>query len=67
MNVAVGSPVRVTFDAVPGLELTGTVNQIKAFGENRLGDIVYTVTVVLDRQDPRLRWNMTATVAVDGK
>jgi hypothetical protein len=30
------------------------------------GDIVYTVTLTFDRQDPRLRCNMTARVAIDG-
>jgi HlyD family secretion protein len=44
------------------LELTGKVASIKGFGENRQGDIVYTVVVKLDTQDPRLRWNMTAKV-----
>ena len=59
-----GSPVTVTFDAIPALELPGRVNRIQALGENRQGDITYTVTINLDHQDPRLRWNMTAVVAI---
>jgi HlyD family secretion protein len=54
----------VTFDAIPGLELLGRVSHIRALGENKQGDITYTVTIRLDRQDPRLRWNMTASVAM---
>jgi HlyD family secretion protein len=67
VSVRVGSRVKVTFDGVPDLELPGTVKQIKAFGENRQGDITYTVTVALDKQDPRLYWNMTANVAIEPK
>jgi HlyD family secretion protein len=65
VSVREGSRVKVKFDGIPDLELTGTVRRIKAFGENRLGDITYTVTVALDRQDPRLYWNMTANVAIE--
>jgi HlyD family secretion protein len=64
-EVSVATPVHVTFDAVPGLEMTGRVSQIKPYGESRQGDIVYTVTVTLDRQDPHLRWNMTAKVSIE--
>ncbi|MDR7420367.1 MAG: HlyD family efflux transporter periplasmic adaptor subunit [Armatimonadota bacterium] len=64
VKVREGSRAKVTFDGIPDLELAGTVRQIKAFGENRQGDITYTVTVALDTQDPRLYWNMTASVAI---
>jgi multidrug resistance efflux pump len=62
VNVKEGDPAAVTLDAIPDLQLTGKVASIKGFGENRQGDIVYTVVVKLDTQDPRLRWNMTAKV-----
>jgi hypothetical protein len=58
------SQAAVTFDAIPDLELLGRVSHIRALGENKQGDITYTITIKLDRQDPRLRWNMTATVAM---
>jgi multidrug efflux pump subunit AcrA (membrane-fusion protein) len=67
VNVRVGNPVTVTVDGIPGLDLAGTVSRVKAFGENRQGDIVYTVVVNLARQDPRLRWNMTASVSIRTK
>ncbi len=67
VNVRDGDAVTVNFDAVPGLELTGKVAQTKGYGENKQGDIVYTVVVKLDTQDERLRWNMTAKVNVDAK
>lgn len=67
VNVHEGNAVTVTFDAIPELELTGKVVNIKGFGENRQGDIVYTVVVQLDKQDARLRWNMTAKVTIEPK
>lgn len=63
-HVSVGSLVTMTFDAIPGLQLAGTVSRIRPLGENKQGDINYVVTVTLDRQDPRLRWNMTASVSI---
>jgi HlyD family secretion protein len=59
-----GSPATVTFDAVSGLELAGTVSRIKMLGESKQGDIVYTVVVKPERMDERLRWNMTAQVSI---
>jgi HlyD family secretion protein len=59
------APVTITFDAIPDLTLSGKVVRIRPFGENRQGDIVYTVLVEPDEQDPRLKWNMTASVAIE--
>ena len=61
-NIKEGDPVTITFDAIPGLELTGKVLRIQSLGTNKQGDITYKVTVKLDKQDARLRWNMTALV-----
>ena len=63
-RVSAGSPVTMTFDAIPGLQLPGTVSWIRLLGENKQGDIDYVVTVTPDRHDPRLRWNMTASVSI---
>ena len=62
VRVEEGGPVTVTFDAIEDLQLAGTVQRIKAVGQEKLGDMTYTVIVRLDEQDPRLRWNMTAVV-----
>ena len=64
VNVKEGDPASVTLDAIPDLELTGKVASIRGFGDNRQGDIVYTLVIKLDKQDPRLRWNMTAKVTI---
>ncbi len=64
-DVAVGQKVTVTPDALPDLELTGTVESIKELFEEKRGDITYTVKISLDETDPRLRWGMTVVVTFD--
>lgn len=63
-RVSEGAPVFLTFDALPGVDLQGTVAAIRAFGERKKGDMTYTVTIEPRAQDPRLRWNMTASVRI---
>jgi HlyD family secretion protein len=62
VNVRPGDPVLLTFDAVPDLELPGTVSRVRPIGQDNRGDTVYTVVIAPDRQDERLLWNMTAVV-----
>jgi HlyD family secretion protein len=66
-NVHVGAPATISFDALPGVTLPGTVMRIKGFGENKQGDITYKVVVKPAQQDARLHWNMTASVSIDGR
>ncbi len=65
LDIHVGDPVTVNFDAIPDLELGGVVEKIKPLGENRQGDITYTISIKLNEQDDRLLWNMTAFVVFD--
>ncbi len=59
-----GDRVAISIDALPDLELEGTVIRIKPLGENKQGDITYTATIAPDTSDPRLRWKMTASVTI---
>ncbi|MBE0697826.1 MAG: efflux RND transporter periplasmic adaptor subunit [Anaerolineaceae bacterium] len=61
-RVNLGQPAMIHFDAIPDIGLIGRVTTIKPFGENRQGDIVYTVVLKLETTDERLRWNMTTSV-----
>lgn len=62
VQLAEGDPVTVTLDALPGVELSGTILSIgQTFAENQ-GDIVYEVTIVLNETHPAMRWGMTAAV-----
>ncbi len=67
VSIHEGDPVHVTLDAIPDLDLPGHVAHIRGYGEDHLGDIVYTLVIQLDKQDPRLRWNMTAKVTIEPK
>jgi len=60
-----GDAATVTFDAIPGLELPGKITRINDLGENKQGDIVYTVVITPDTADERLRWKMTASATFE--
>ncbi len=62
VGITQGKKVTLTFDALPDLELSGTVTRIRPIGQDNRGDTVYTVVVTPDKQDNRLLWNMTAVV-----
>ncbi|MEZ4767129.1 MAG: HlyD family efflux transporter periplasmic adaptor subunit [Caldilineales bacterium] len=64
VRVSEGAPVVLNFDALPGVELTGHVSQIKPIGVNKQGDITYTVVIIPDEFNDQLRWNMTAAVTI---
>lgn len=67
VKLVVGDSTTITVDALPGVEMAGTVVRIRSLGENRQGDVVYRVTVRPSQSDARLRWNMTAMVSVGAK
>jgi multidrug resistance efflux pump len=64
VQIQVGSSVDVTVDALPGESITGKVLRIRPVGQNKQGDITYTAVIKLDKQDPRLLWNMTASARI---
>lgn len=63
-KVRVGAQAMLTFDGIPGLEIPGKVATIRPYGEKKRGDITYTVTIAPERWDDRLRWMMTAQIAI---
>ncbi len=63
-KVQEGAPALIEVDALPGETLAGTVSHIKRWGEDKVGDVVYTVEVSPKALDKRLRWNMTASVTI---
>ena len=62
VNLSVGDTIDVTFDALPGVHYSGTVEEIARVAGQHLGDVTYTVHIKLPEIDPSLRWGMTATV-----
>jgi HlyD family secretion protein len=67
VGIQPGNTVLLTFDAIPDLQLPGTVSRIRPIGEDNRGDTVYKVVVTPDQNDPRLLWNMTAVVEFGGQ
>ena len=62
--IEVGQRVELTFDALPGRSIRGTVVHIAPMANLDQGGTNFTVTVDLDQQDPGLRWGMTAFVDI---
>lgn len=61
-EISLGQAATVTPDALPDLELSGTVESISNLYEEKRGDITYTARILLVEDDPRLRWGMTVVV-----
>ena len=61
-EISLGQAVTVKPDALPDLELSGTVESISNLYEEKRGDITYTARILLVEDDPRLRWGMTFVV-----
>jgi multidrug resistance efflux pump len=67
VELAEDEPVSVTLDALPDVELKGTILSIgQTYGENQ-GDVVYDVSVLLADAHPAMRWGMTASVAFENE
>ena len=59
-----GLDVVVTLDALPGVELTGTIDRVASTSTNVSGVVSYAVRVVLAKTDAPLRVGMTANASV---
>ena len=64
--LAVGFPVEISVDALPGETLEGTVIDVSPVSRIVDGDVTYVVTIRLDDTgDLPLRWGMTTSVEID--
>lgn len=61
-QVAVGDRVAVTFEAIEGETVSGTVEKIAQLFSLSQGDVAYQATIRLDDVDERFRWGLTAVV-----
>ncbi|PIE80226.1 MAG: hypothetical protein CSA11_08825 [Chloroflexi bacterium] len=63
--VEVGDSAEVSFDAIPGESVSGTVTDVALMAGISRGDVVYEVTIALDAApDLPLRWGMTSVVDI---
>lgn len=64
-QIEVGQPVRMTLDALPDDEITGTVTNISPLADkSEQGTTTYEVTVTLDQTEAPVRAGMTAAVQI---
>jgi HlyD family secretion protein len=63
-TITPGQKVNLTFDAVPDLQLTGSVLSVSPSGTAISGVVSYYVTVAVPTADPRLKSGMTANAEV---
>lgn len=63
-KVKIGDAVNLTFDGIPELNIPGKIKFIRSYGEKKRGDMTYTVFIAPEQWDDRLRWNMTAQIAI---
>ena len=63
-RLAVGMPVEITFDALPGQTFRGAVARIAPMSSAEKGSTNYTVIIDVAALDPALRWGMTAFVNI---
>ncbi len=61
-RISLGQSATVVPDALPDLELSGTVESISDLYEEKRGDITYTARILLDENEEDLRWGMTVVV-----
>jgi HlyD family secretion protein len=68
-NVKIGQKVTITFDAVTGLTITGTVAEIDSIGTVSQGVVSYGVTIAFDVQDDRIKsgMSMSADIITESK
>jgi multidrug resistance efflux pump len=64
VNLAIGDPVVLKADALPGETFTGRVTEIINAPKTQAGDVLYTVRITPDTIDARWRWGMTFEVDV---
>ncbi len=62
VKVSLGQKVNISADALPGVKMSGVVEEIGNTPVNQGTDVLYTVHILLNNPDPRLRWGMTMEV-----
>jgi HlyD family secretion protein len=65
VKIVEGQQVKVTVDALPGVELAGVVERVGRSFSVQGGDVLYTAHIRLTNDDPQLRWGMTVEVTFE--
>jgi HlyD family secretion protein len=69
VNVKLGQPVELTFDAIPGETFTGTVSQINTVGVSTSNVVSFATKISIPDADERIKSGMsvTANIIVENK
>ena len=63
-KVKVGQKVNITFDALSDLNITGEVSEVDTLGTVSQGVVNYTVKIVFDTQDDRIKTGMSVSTSI---
>ena len=63
-NVKMGQKVTLTFDAVDGLSIAGSIADVDTLGTVSQGVVSYTVKIGFDTQDDRVKPGMTVNASI---
>ncbi|MDB5259499.1 MAG: family efflux transporter subunit, HlyD family secretion protein [Candidatus Taylorbacteria bacterium] len=63
-KIKVGDKVTLTFDAIDGLSITGSVSEIDGVGTVTQGVVNYGVKIAFDTQDERVKSGMSVSAAI---
>lgn len=63
VQISEGDSAELTADAMPEVQMNGTVSEISEIFKSQSGDILYKVRIKLLDPDPRLRWGMTFQIS----
>ncbi|MDB5189971.1 MAG: Efflux transporter, family, subunit [Parcubacteria group bacterium] len=63
-KVKIGDKATLTFDAIDGLTITGTIAQMDLIGTVTQGVVSYTVTIAFDTDDDRIKPGMTVSADI---
>jgi len=63
-KVSNGQQVTLTFNAIPGLSIAGTVDEVDTVGTVSQGVVTYNVKIGFDTQDPRVKSGMSVNAAI---
>jgi len=63
-KIKLGQKATLTFDAIDGLTITGSVNGIDSVGTVSSGVVTYNVTIILDVDDARVKPGMSVSASI---
>lgn len=64
VKVSVGNPAKVTFDALPDLEIEGTLAELDNLGVSEQGVVTYGAKVAFDAHDERVKSGLSVTADI---